>query len=82
MWGDEQLSFGAGGAYLVRGPKREDPLGGSTDKERNAKRAALALLVEREIDGGQSSPYRSSPLPFGRAPKGSIDLLGSTDKDA
>ena len=30
-------------------PKREDPLGGSTDKERNAKTPAIALLVEREI---------------------------------
>jgi len=38
----------------VRGPKREDPLGGSTDKERNAKRAAIALyfLGNRERNWG------------------------------
>ena len=36
-------------------------------------RAPPDLMVEREIDGGQSSPYRSSPLDGGlnsRAPKG------------
>jgi len=35
-------------------PKREDPLGGSTDKERNAKRAAIVLTLTHHMGEG---PY-------------------------